>query len=56
MLLACTEAATAAQVAIGGTTRTTGTVSALYRLWTGQVGELDSRRLVFRDDGTIWTP
>lgn len=56
VLLACTEFATAAQVAIGGTTRTTGTVSALDRLWAGQVGELDSRRLVFRDDGTIWTP
>ena len=26
-------------------------VSALDRLWAGQVGELDSRRLVFRDDG-----
>lgn len=56
VLLACTEAATAAQVAIGGTTRTTGNVSALDRSYTGLVTELEARRLVFRDNGTIWTP
>lgn len=56
VLLACTEAATAAQAAIGGTNRTTGTVSALDRTYTGLVTELEARQLVFRDNGTIWTP
>ena len=56
VLLAGTVSATAAQVALGGTVRTTGTVSALDRVWTGMVGEIEARRLVFQDNGSIWTP
>lgn len=56
VLLACTELATNAQVAVGGATRTTGTVSALDRTYAGLLTEIDARQLVFRDDGTIWTP
>jgi hypothetical protein len=37
ILLGALEKATAAQVVLGGATRTTGTVSALDRTWVDQV-------------------
>jgi hypothetical protein len=55
VLLAGTVLATNAQVAIGGATRTTGTVSALDATFEEEVGITDATRLIFRDDGTIWT-
>ena len=41
ILLAGTEKASRAEVVIGGTTRTTGTVSALDRGWTGELSAFD---------------
>lgn len=55
VLLAGTVPATNAQVAIGGATRTTGTVSALDATFEEEVGITDATRLIFRDNGTIWT-
>lgn len=46
ILQAGTEAATRAQVALGGTTKSTGTVSALDRGFTGQVDQDDANWLV----------
>lgn len=56
VLLAGSELATNAQVALGGTSRTTGTVTALDRAYTGQVDEMETKRLIFKDDGTTWGP
>ena len=47
ILLAGTELATVAQVVIGGTTRTTGTVSALDRNWIGTVSIQDLNDMAF---------
>jgi hypothetical protein len=47
ILLAGTTFATAAQVVIGGTTRTTGTVSALDRTWADQVTVQDLNDMAF---------
>jgi hypothetical protein len=55
VLLAGSELATNAQVAVGGTSRTTGTVTALDRGYTGQVGTTDATRLIFADNGTQFT-
>lgn len=55
VLLAGTAPATNAQVAIGGNTRTTGSVTALDATFEDEVDTLDATRLIFRDNGTIWT-
>ena len=55
VLLAGTASATNAQVAIGGATRTTGTVTALDATFEEAVSITDATRLIFRDNGTIWT-
>lgn len=55
VLNAGTVPATNAQVAIGGTTRTTGTVTALDANYEEEISILDATRLVFRDNGNIWT-
>jgi len=47
ILQAGTTFATAAQVVIGGTTRTTGTVSALDRNWLDQVTVQDINEMAF---------
>jgi len=47
ILLAGTELATVAQVVIGGTTRTTGTVAAIVRNWTGTVSIQDLNDMAF---------
>lgn len=41
ILLAGTEKASRAEVAFGGNTKTTGTVSALYRAWQGKISITD---------------
>lgn len=46
ILLASTEPATNAQVALGGNTASTGTVTALKRNFTGQVDQTDANKLV----------
>jgi hypothetical protein len=56
VLIAGTVFATNAQVAIGGTSRNTGAVTALDASFEDDVDILDATRLVFRDNGTIWTP
>lgn len=55
VLLAGTVPATNAQVAIGGVTRTTGSVSALDAAYEQPISILDTTLLIFRDNGTIWT-
>lgn len=56
VLLAATAPATNAQVAIGGTVRATGTVSAIDTPYEQDVDEDDAKRLIFRDNGNIWVP
>jgi hypothetical protein len=46
ILQACVESATVAQVAIGGSNKTTGTVTALARDFTGQVTQDESRAIL----------
>lgn len=46
ILLACTEAANVAENAIGGTVRTTGTVSALDRAYVGGVSQSDAQLIL----------
>lgn len=52
VLSALLEKATRAQLAIGGTSKTTNTVSGLDRSYTGQVSQADATRLIFADNGT----
>lgn len=54
ILLAATFAATNAQVILGGTVKTTGTVSATDLNFVGQVTELDTKKLIFQDNGQIY--
>lgn len=54
VLLAGTVQATNAEVKFGGPTRTTGTVSAIARSWSGMVSEFECKQLIWKDDGTIW--
>ena len=54
VLLAGTVAATNAQLVFGGPSRTTGTVTAIARNWEGVVSETECKRLIWKDDGTIW--
>lgn len=46
IMQAATENATVAQVALGGTTKTTGTVTALDRAYAGQVSQEDAQRIL----------
>ncbi len=55
VLQALTEKATRAQAAIGGTSKTTNTVTALDRTYTGTVSQVDTTRLIFADNGTQFT-
>ena len=55
VLLAGTEAATNAQVLLGGTVKTTGTVTATDRVYDGIVTTPEVTRLVFKDNGQIYT-
>lgn len=55
VLQAGTVQATNAELKFGGPTRTTGTVSAIARSWIGVVSETECKKLIWKDDGTIWT-
>lgn len=55
VLLAGTEAATNAQLIIGGTVKTTGTVTATDRNYDGVVTTNEATRLIFQDNGQIYT-
>lgn len=55
ILLAGTEAATRAQNVIGGTVKTTGTVSATDRGYQGIVTTPETTRLIFQANGQIYT-
>lgn len=55
VLLAGTEAATNAQLVLGGTVKTTGTVTATARTYDGVVTTNETARLIFQDNGQIYT-
>jgi len=55
ILQAGTVNATRAQVALGGAQETTGTVTAYDTDYEEGVDITDATRLIFKDDGTIWT-
>ncbi len=55
ILQAGTVNATNAQVALGGQSKTTGTVVAVDTSFEGDVDILDATRLAFKDNGDIWT-
>jgi len=56
VLLAGSSLATNAQVAIGGVSKTTGTVTALDATYEKDLSVLEATLLIYRDNGTIWTP
>lgn len=47
--------ATNAQVALGGQSKTTGTVTAVDTSFEGDVDERDALMLIYRLDGSMWT-
>ena len=55
ILQAATANATNAQIALGGSAKTTGTVSATDTSFEGEVDITDATRLVYKDNGDIWT-
>lgn len=55
ILLAGTESITNAQVAIGGTVKTTGTVTATDRSYQGIVTTPETTKLIFQANGQIYT-
>lgn len=55
VLQAGTVNATNAQVALGGQSKTTGTVAAVDTSFEGDVNERDALMLIYRLDGTMWT-
>jgi hypothetical protein len=55
VLTAFLEKATRAQAAIGGTSKTTNTVTGIDRTYAGTVNTSDATRLIFADDGTQFT-
>lgn len=55
ILKAATAVATNAQVILGGTLKTTGTVSALDTGFEESVDINDVTKVIFKDDGSIWT-
>ena len=55
VLQAGTVNATNAQVALGGTVKTTGTVSAVDTGYEQDVDITDTTKLIFKDNGTVWT-
>lgn len=56
ILSAATAPSTNVQVALGGTAKATGTVSAVDTAFEGQLEVLDAALTIFKDDGGIWTP
>ena len=55
VLQAATANATRAQIALGGSAKTTGTVTAYDTAYEQDVDVIDATKLIFRDDGSIWT-
>lgn len=55
ILLAGSAIATNAQVALGGTSRTTDAVAALANAYEDLIDNGEADRLVFRPNGQIWT-
>lgn len=55
ILQAGTANATNAQVALGGQSKTTGTVAAVDTSFEGDVDERDALMLIYRLDGSMWT-
>jgi hypothetical protein len=55
IFLAGSVFATNAQVALGGTSRNTGTVTALANAYEGLIDSGEVERLVFRSNGQLWT-
>lgn len=55
VLQAGTVNATRAQVALGGALETTGTVAAHDTTYEEDIDITDATKLIFKDDGTIWT-
>jgi hypothetical protein len=55
IFLAGSVFATNAQGALGGTSRNTGTVTALANAYEEDITILEATRLIFRDNGTNWT-
>lgn len=55
ILQAGTVNATNAQVALGGQSKTTGTVTAVDTSFEGDVDERDALMLIYRLDGSMWT-
>jgi hypothetical protein len=55
ILLAGTALASNAQVALGGVSRGTGTVTALANAYDEDITILEATRLIFRDNGATWT-
>jgi len=55
VLQAGTVNATRAQVALGGALETSGTVAAYDTDYEEDIDVTDAARLIFKDDGTIWT-
>lgn len=59
VLAACVRTATRAEVmlaAAGQASDTTGTTTARVLTWQGIVQSFQATGLIFRDDGTLWTP
>jgi hypothetical protein len=54
ILLAGTQAATNAQLILGGTVKITGTVTATDRNYVGTVTTNETSRLIFQDNGQIY--
>lgn len=58
VLSACVRPATKAEVMLAAPSQandTTGTVTARVLTFEGEVSDVDAARIVFKDDGTIWT-
>lgn len=55
VLLAGTSIATNAQIGLTGTSKTTGTVTAFDTTFEELVDINDVTKIIFKDDGTIWT-
>lgn len=55
ILQAGTVNATNAQVALGGQSKTTGTVTAVDTSFEGDVDDRDALMLIYRLDGSMWT-
>lgn len=59
ILAGCQRTGTRAELMLAAALQgsdTTGSTTGRVMTWEGQVSENESNRLVFKDDGTLWTP